>query len=135
MFMAIGWLAVLRGVPWADVISNAPIVADGAKKLWNAVAKKSPSPELPAATAQPTLSSEAQAIAILQAQLAAVEAAASDLHNQMLASSELIKALADQNTQLIKRVEANRNRVLWLAGATVVLGAVAAANLILTLVR
>ncbi|MFC3106720.1 hypothetical protein ACFQAT_27445 [Undibacterium arcticum] len=133
--MAIGWLAVLRGVPWADVISNAPIVADGAKKLWNAVAKKSPSPELPAATAQPTLSSEAQAIAILQAQLAAVEAAASDLHNQMLASSELIKALADQNTQLIKRVEANRNRVLWLAGATVVLGAVAAANLILTLVR
>lgn len=133
--MSIGWLAVLKIVPWADVIGNAPMVADGAKKLWNAVAKKSPSPELPVATEQTALSSEAQAIATLQAQLAAVEAAASDLHNQMLASSELIKALADQNTQLIKRVEVNRIRVLWLAGATVILGIVAAVNLALMLVR
>jgi hypothetical protein len=29
-------------------------------------------------------------------------------------SSELIQSLADQNTQLIKRVEVNRVRLLWL---------------------
>lgn len=133
--MAIGRLSVLQSVPWADVISNAPKVADGAKKLWNTVVKKTPSPDLPAADAQPALSPEAQAIAALQAQLAAVEAAAADLHNQMLASSELIKALAEQNTQLIKRVEVNRIRVHWLAGGTVLLGIVAAASLVLTLVR
>ena len=40
----------------------------------------------------------------------------------MLTSSELIKALADQNTELIKRIEVSRIRILWLAGATVVLG-------------
>jgi ribonuclease D len=133
--MAIGWLAVLQSVPWADVVSNAPMVADGAKKLWNAIAKKSPSPEIAAPTGQPALSPEAQAIATLQTQLAAVVAAASDLHDQMLASSELIKALAEQNTQLIKRIEANRVRVLWLAGAIVVIGIVALSNLTLALVR
>jgi len=133
--MAIGWLVVLKSVPWADVVSNAPMVAEGAKKLWNAIAKKAPAPEMPAPTGQPALSPEAQAIATLQTQLAAVEAAASDLHDQMLASSEIIKTLAEQNTQLIKRIEANRVRVLWLAGATVVIGIVAVSNLVLTLVR
>ena len=133
--MAIGLLSVLQMVPWGDVIGNAPKVADGAKKLWSAVAKKPPSAELPAASARPALSPEAQSIAILQVQLVAAEAAVSDLHNQMVASSELIKALADQNTQLIKRVEANRIRVLWLSGATVVLGVVVAVNLVMTLAR
>lgn len=133
--MAIGWLSVLKMVPWGDVISNAPKVTDGAKKLWSAVAKKPPAAKLPTASAQPTLSPEAQSIALLQAQLAAAEAQVSDLHNQMLASSELIKALADQNTQLIKLFEVNRIRVLWLAGVMVVLGVVAAINLAITLAR
>jgi hypothetical protein len=133
--MAIGWLTVLQSVPWADVIANAPKVADGAKRLWNAVGKKSPAPELPAESAQPAPSSEAEAIAELQARLSAMEAAASDLHDQMLASSELIKALADQNAQLIKGIEANRIRVAWLVGVTVVIGIIAAAGLAVALFR
>jgi hypothetical protein len=133
--MAIGWLALLQSVPWADVIANAPKVAAGAKKLWNAVGKTSPTPELAAARAQPAPSSDAHAIAELQARLSAMESAASDLHDQMLASSELIKALADQNAQLIKGIEANRIRVVWLVGVTVVIGIIAAASLTLVLVR
>lgn len=133
--MAIAWLSVLKTVPWGDVISNAPKVADGAKKLWSAVAKKPPAAEFPAASAQPALSPEAQSVALLQAQLAAAEAEVSGLHNQMLESSELIKALADQNTQLIKRFEVSRIRILWLAGAIVVLGVVAGINLAITLAR
>ena len=39
----------------------------------------------------------------------------------MLASSELIKALAEQNAQLVKRIEVNRKRTLWLVAATLVL--------------
>ena len=124
--MAIGWLTVLQSVPWADVISNAPKVADGAKKLWNVIAKKPPSPETEAPIAQPALSPEARAIAALQLRVAALETAAADLHDQMLASSELIKALAEQNTQLIGRIEVNRLRVLWLAGA----GAAAVAGIV-----
>ena len=133
--MAIPWLAVLTSVPWSDVISNAPKVADGAKKLWNAIGKQPSAPEVQAPSEDPALSPEAQAIATLQAQLAAMEAATADLHEQMLASSELIKALAEQNTQLIKRIEANRVRVLWLAAAIAVIGVVALAGLGLTLAR
>ena len=133
--MAIGWLTVLKLVPWEEVISNAPKIADGAKKLWGTVARKPPTAESPSTGAQPARSPEGQAIVLLQARLAAAEAHLSDLHNQMLESSELIKALAEQNTQLIKRVEGNRIRALWLAGATVVVGVVAAINLAITLAR
>ena len=121
--MAIGWLAVLRLLPWTDIIRNAPLVADGAKKLWSAVAKKSSTPEQAAnENSQPAPSLEDLTLASLHMQLSALEAQVADLHTQMLASSELIKALADQNAQLIKHVEANRIRVLWLTAATVVLG-------------
>jgi hypothetical protein len=133
--MAIGWLTVLQSVPWADVITNAPKVADGAKRLWNAVGKKSPAPEFSAESAQPAPSSEAEAIAELRARLSAMEAATADLHEQMLASSELIKALADQNAQLIKGIEANRIRVAWLVGVTVVASIIAAAGLTVALFR
>lgn len=133
--MAIGWLSIIQLVPWSDVIRNAPKVAEGAKKLWNTVSRKQPALEVPAASVEPVLTPEAQSIALLQAQLAAAEAAISDLHEQMLESTELITALADQNTQLIRRVEVNRIRVLWLAGITVVLGIVAAIGLAMTLAR
>ena len=118
--MAIGWLSVLKWVPWGDVISNAPKIADSAKRLWRAVTK-SPTGEMPLAKVQSTHSSDAQAIAKLQAQLVAALTEISELHTQMLASSELIKALAEQNTQLIKRIELNRIRVLWLASVVLVL--------------
>ena len=48
-----------------------------------------------------------------------LQAATAELHQQMRDSSELIQSLAEQNTQLIKRVEVNRLRVIWLAVALV----------------
>lgn len=132
--MAIGWLAVLKLVPWAEVIRNAPMVADEAKKLWNAVTKKPPAPKPTSASVRSVLVPEAApSIASLQAQISALETAAADLHEQMLASSELIQALADQNTQLIQRIEANRIRILWLTAAVVVLGIISVTSLILIL--
>jgi hypothetical protein len=132
LHVAIGWLTVLRMVPWGDVVSNAPKIADGARKLWGAVGRKPPSVDVPAEGEQP---SEAQAIATLQARLAAADEAIADLHSQMLASSELIKALAEQNTQLVELAAVNRIRILWLSGATVVLAVVAVAGLVMTLSR
>lgn len=133
--MPIPWLAVLQSVPWTDVIKNAPKVADGAKKLWSTVSKKGPFPELPTGSSAAPLSHESQAIALLQARLAAMEGAIADLHSQMLASSELIKTLAEQNTRLIERVETGRIRVMWLTGATGALGIIAVASLALGLMR
>ena len=129
--MAIGWLAVLQTVPWADVISNAPLVADGAKKLWSAIAKKPLLSETELPTQLSTASSDADAVASLQTRVAALETASTELHNQLLASSELIKALAEQNTQLIKRIETNRMRLLWLTSAVVIIGITVIAYLVL----
>jgi hypothetical protein len=114
--MATGWLTVLKSVLWADVIGNAPKAPDRTRKLWNTVGKRPPALGQAAASPHPVPASGAQAIAVLQARLAALESAASDLHEQMLASSELIKALADQNAQLVKGIEANRIRAGWLLG-------------------
>jgi hypothetical protein len=57
--MAIGWLSVLQLVPWGEVISNAPKVAESAKKLWQVVGKKRPTLELDAVAAQTEISAEA----------------------------------------------------------------------------
>ncbi|MCM2340238.1 hypothetical protein [Rhodoferax sp.] len=114
--MAIGWLTVLKMVPWGDVIDNAPKVASGAKKLWQSVGKKPvPATSGTAVPVQDVLPTESPAVAALQSQVAELQVAVADLHQQMLVSSELIQSLANQNTQLIKRVEVNRVRLLWLA--------------------
>lgn len=115
--MAIGWLAVLKSVPWTEVINNAPKVTDGAKKLWNAVAGKPSLAETSNWPEKPVASVDSESFIILEARITTLEAAISDLHDQMLASTELIKALADQNVQLIQRIETTRVRVLWLSAA------------------
>ena len=106
-------LTVLANIPWGQVVDNAPKVASGASKLWTAVtgARKQSAgadPEAPAAsTAQAPSELEA-----LQAQVEGLQATVGQLQEQMQASSELIKALADQNTQLVQRVEINRTRLV-----------------------
>lgn len=117
--MAIGWLTVLKIVPWDDVIRNAPKVAEGAKRLWSTLAKKPPA-SVRNIKSQPELSA-APSLAQLQTQLDSAVAEIADLHQQILTSSELIQALADQNAELIKRVEINRKRVLALSGVVAVL--------------
>lgn len=113
--MAIGWLTALKLVPWSDVISNAPVVAAGAKKLWDALAKKPLAPDAAAAVGQPAELTPAQSIPLLQSRVMALESVVADLHAQMIDSTALIQALAEQNSQLIIRVETHRVRVRWLA--------------------
>lgn len=133
--MAIGWLTVLQSVPWTEVVSNAPKVAAGAKKLWAAVSRKPSAGAQVAEATQAALSPEARAITALTAHISELETAVKELQEQMLASSELIKALAEQNTQLILRIETQRRRMAWLAGALVLIGMAALASLVLLLAR
>lgn len=129
--MAIGWMAVLQLVPWSDVISNAPKIAEGAKKLWSTVGKKPPVGDMARLAADDRPSS----MAAMEKRLQAMEVAASELHEQMLASADLIRTLAEQNTQLVKRIEVNRARLLMLAAVTVVVAIVAITSLSLLLMR
>lgn len=117
--MALGWFSLLKTVPWTEVISTAPLVAQGAKKLWDSVAKKTPPAPAPPAT--PVLPTHDVVVAQLQTRILALEATSTELHTQMRASSELIQALATQNTELVQRVEANRVRLRWVSAALVAL--------------
>lgn len=122
--MAVGWMSVLKMVPWSDVISNAPKVADGAKKLWSTVARKTGTAteaEPPATPAHTQDLPAAELLARLQAQLTRQEQGLSELHQQMVSSAALIQTLAEQNAQLVQRVEANRLRVRWLSLAVALL--------------
>ena len=119
--MAIGWISLLSAVPWKDVISSAPAVADSAKKLWNTVTKKVPLENIPTFELTAGASTDSELINKLLNKLNELDTTVIELQKQMLASSELIKALADQNTALIKRVEVNRIRLRWVSGVVAVL--------------
>lgn len=130
--MALGWMTVLKLVPWGEVIKSAPAVAEGARKLWDTVGRKrAPAVVDAAQEGAPALSGDDR---LLQ-RLAAAEAEIATLHEQMQASSALIKALAEQNTELIRRAETQRVRMVWLAGLVLVFCAIAGLNLAVTLGR
>ena len=130
--MAIGWMALLKAVPWGEVARKAPEIAESAKKLWSTVARKPAQTELEVHTA---FASEHEDVSWLKQRLATIEAANVDLHNQMLATTELIKALAEQNTQLVKNIELNRIRTIRLAAFSVVIGLIALYCLAKTLIN
>ena len=72
-------------------------------------------------------------LAQMQGRVARAEAEVATLHEQMQASSELIKALAEQNAELVRRVEIQRVRQTWLIGLVLVFSAIAGLNLAVTL--
>jgi len=115
--MAIGWLTVLQNVPWTDLLRNAPQIADGAKKLWKSVARQPGDDSAAVAgTHSGTRGTANTDAAALAAQVHALERHVADLHQQMLQSSALIQSLADQNAQLIARIDTDRRRARrWLA--------------------
>ena len=126
--MPISWLTVLQAVPWSDVIRNAPKVADGAKKLWSTVAGQPAQAPVDAGT--PARSRDDPLPEVLQARIDALDATVADLHGQLLASAELIRELAEQNTQMVRRVELNRVRAVRLTWALAVVALVAVAGVI-----
>ncbi|MCB4361464.1 hypothetical protein [Quatrionicoccus australiensis] len=121
--MAIGWLSILKAVPWTDVVSNAPKVADGAKKLWETVARKKAPTGTSASATSDTSSPAGQ-----EARIAELAGELDRLQQEMLASSQLLKTLAEQNAQLVRRV-------YWQSRLLLVVGLIAVAGLTLVLLR
>jgi hypothetical protein len=123
-------LTVLSNIPWGQVIENAPKVADGAAKLWSRLRKPQPDTDDAPASADGAPLSE---VALLQSKVRELELSVGALHEQMAASSDLIKALAEQNAQLVQRAELNRVRLLrvTIAGACIAAGLAAALAFVL----
>ena len=124
--MAIGWLTLLKAVPWVEVARKAPEVAESAKKLWNTIAKNSAKTEVEVQSETNSFASDEHGTDWLKERLAANEAAYADLHKQMLTSAELIKTLAEQNAQLINAIELQRKRLVRLTVFSVIIGIITA---------
>ncbi|MGF6274438.1 hypothetical protein ABIB38_002820 [Massilia sp. UYP11] len=133
--MAAGWWTVLKTVPWSEVIHAAPQVATGARRLWDTVNRR-PGEVNPATGLSPEMAAqEDDVIGHLIARAEQSDAELNDLRNQMRSASELIANLADQNAQLIAKMDVQRQKITWLgvtAGLSALLAVVA---LILVAVR
>ncbi len=118
--MPIPWLTVLKSVPWIEVIRNAPQVAEAARRLWLTIRSE---PRADASALTPAMrppSPTASEHAVLRARVDALTGEVKALHEQVVASSELIKQLAEQQAGLVARVELNRRRTIVLAVTTVI---------------
>ncbi len=125
---------VLANIPWSQVIEKAPKVLDGASRLWKTVAnRKKTNANSADLAAQPA--STATHAEILNIKIAELEENVRVLQDQIQESTELIKTLAEQNSQLIVRVELNRNRLTKLSMALAVLSAGCIAAIFYTLMR
>jgi hypothetical protein len=134
--MAVGTIfTVLTNIPWGQVVENAPKVAEGALKLWNSVTNRNRQDSIQDKQATAAADENPSEADRLKTRLFTLEESVGSLQDQMQASSELIKALAEQNTQLVQRIELNRIRLVRYAVATAVGGAILLAAVVTILLR
>jgi len=112
-------ITVLSNIPWGQVVENAPKVAEGAARLWKAVTRKKPD-QSPDANAKAVVDAAQSDTEVMKRRFVAMEEHILHLEEQMGASVDLIKALAEQNTQLVRKIELNSVRLLRLATATAI---------------
>jgi len=117
--MAIPWLTALKVVPWGDVIEHAPNVLKAARKLMD---RQKAEPELNTNTAVDMPGQSVPSLGELQNRLIAAQVQMEGQAQTQVQLTETLAALAEQNAQLVQRVETNRVRVRWLTLAVLLLG-------------
>ncbi len=133
--MATGWWSVLKTVPWSEVINAAPQVASGARRLWDTVARRSGAAPGMAPAAGMEAEPEEDFFGHLLMRVEKNEVSLAELRTQMLQASEIIANLADQNAQLIAKMDAARTRMQWLGATAAVAGILALVALALVIAR
>ena len=104
--MAAPWFALFSAIPWTDVITHAPTVAKGAKKLWQKVSSRKATD-----TETPGSSAVADPVASPEARIFALETRLAESDARQQESAELLAALASQNADLVRATEELRRRV------------------------
>jgi hypothetical protein len=124
--MAFSWITAFKIIPWTDVIAAAPTVARTARDLWRGMSKsrgdEPPGNPAGAATGGTTQTPEAE--------LTALRADLDETRTQLLVSSEVLRALAEQDEKLIAAIEVLRVRTRVLAIVCVALVATCAVLLV-----
>ena len=119
--MAIPWLAAaFKAIPWKEVVTAAPSLVEGTKKLWGSVARTEKQPSPAHEQSDESSSTHSDQLSALEARLLALDARTAEIGRQAVTSAELIKSLAEQNAQLVQAVEILRLRtrkLVWFTGA------------------
>lgn len=121
---------IILNIPWMNVIASAPKVFDSAMDLFNRIAKKKSLNKVPSDSDSHNDFPQDKIIDSLQSRTIELEAAVADLNDKILAASEVIKVIAEQNTQLIKRAETNRLHIIRLSLAVAAVTIVAIISLL-----
>jgi hypothetical protein len=87
----------LKSVPWSTILSNAPLIVDGAKKLVSLVKQRGSEPGSGLSTAADSPQQLADRVTQLEQ------------HQQE--GAELLRSLAETNAQLAHEIEVLRRRV------------------------
>ncbi|MEO8626899.1 MAG: hypothetical protein ABI612_02200 [Betaproteobacteria bacterium] len=110
--MSLFWL---KAVPWSTILSNAPTIVGGAKKLAALVRNQSDTAPVDlAARADSAVTDTASTIAMLERRVQALE-------QQQRETAELLRVLADNNAQMARAVEVLHRRAklhFYIATAT-----------------
>jgi hypothetical protein len=114
---------VLANIPWGQVVESAPKIAQGAGRLWETVRKRGggPVPDAAPEQAPPEAPSDLQQ---LQMQAQVLAAQVQSLEDEMRATAQVVKDLAEQNAMLVGRMQALQRQARWALGV----GAVALAG-------
>ena len=117
--MALGsFITALKVVPWGDVITAAPAIVKGARKMFSRT-EDEPAPVVPPG-ADPN-----ERLRLLEVRL-------QEMADREQASAKLIAALAEQNAAVVDAIGVLRARARWLVAINVVLLALLAAGLALS---
>jgi len=100
-----GWIPVFRAIPWMELLVAAPSIARGARRLWTEI-RKPPDAD--------TTGERGDRLQHLESQV-------EELKKELLASNQVVKAMAEQNERLLEAVGILRLRVLVLTGVCVIL--------------
>ena len=119
--MAIPWLAAaFKAIPWKEVVTAAPSLVEGTKKLWSSVTRTEKRSSFAHGQSDESSSTHSDHLSAIEARLLSIEARATEIAHQAVTSAELIKSLAEQNAQLVQAVEILRIRtrkLVWFAAA------------------
>lgn len=117
--MAVRWIASFKSIPWTKVLSVAPTIVDGARKLWSNVTRKDARIQKPPILLEEKVYSPDPFISVIEKQMQALELRTAQLGEEMASSSEIIDKLAEQQSQLVQAVDILRVRtraLLWVCG-------------------
>jgi len=92
----------LKAVPWSTLISNTPLIVDGAKKLVAMVKSKPVAEKIPPAADMP--------VGDTRSELVSLRARIQRLEEEQRQAAELVRAMAESQAQMTQVLEALRVR-------------------------